>query len=404
MNKNSEVYLSGKILSVIFNKPDVYKIFLKSMDNGEVFSFLTLNTEDRFTPCSLKVSEDNRSIDPEKFGSSDDRIRICITINNKTHTDGKKFKNVQGLIKEKKCWQKIPVNIIPIEKELYSRHGGLIETDAISKKKACLVGIGSVGSVVAVELAKAGVGYFILIDDDHLEVANISRHAANLGDIGRYKVNAVADIILSINPHAKIKRISKRVGWNNIEEIRDLIRESDAVFCSPDDREPRLIVNRICKEENIFCVFAGCSRRAYKLQIIIVDPSKNSFCYQCFIGMIREIEDDIAAPGDNMLNPAYSDRPVEVEPGLSIDIAPVNIMSVKLIIQYLLKDTPTTLRSLDEDLVASWYIFLNRREPGTQFEKLSPLRYNIDGMHILRWYGIEVSRDPNCPVCGDFKC
>jgi hypothetical protein len=99
---------------------------------------------------------------------------------------------------------------------------------------------------------------------------------------------------------------------------------------------------------------------------------------------------------------AYTDRPVAIEPGLSTDIAPISLMVVKLVIQELLKDSETTLRSLDEDLVAPWFIWLNRREQNTQYESLEPLEYNVDGMHVLRWYGIAVERHPACPVCGDF--
>ena len=100
---------------------------------------------------------------------------------------------------------------------------------------------------------------------------------------------------------------------------------------------------------------------------------------------------------------AYTDRPVSIEPGLSNDIAPICNMVVKLTIQALLNESQTTLRSLDDDLVASWYIFLNRREPGTQYENLGPLEFNMDGMRILRWYGIDVKPHEKCPVCGDFN-
>ncbi|NIN70054.1 MAG: ThiF family adenylyltransferase, partial [Anaerolineae bacterium] len=79
-------------------------------------------------------------------------------------------------------------------------------------------------------------------------------------------------------------------------------------------------------------------------------------------------------------------------PGLSTDIAPISIMVVKLVIQELLKGTETTLRSLEDDLIAPWYMWLNRREPGTQYENLEPLEFNISGMNILRWYGIDVTR------------
>jgi len=100
---------------------------------------------------------------------------------------------------------------------------------------------------------------------------------------------------------------------------------------------------------------------------------------------------------------SYTDRPVPIEPGLSIDIAPISTMVVKLVIMELLRGTQTTLRSLEDDLTASWFIWLNRREAETQYENLEPLGFNVGGMHILRWYGIDVKRHPACPICGDFE-
>jgi hypothetical protein len=98
---------------------------------------------------------------------------------------------------------------------------------------------------------------------------------------------------------------------------------------------------------------------------------------------------------------AYSDRPTPIEPGLSIDIDPISQMTAKVALQELLRGLPTTLRSLDEDLEANWYLWLNRREVGTSFESLEFLGFGVDGMRILRWCGIRCERDPACPVCGN---
>ena len=37
------------------------------------------------------------------------------------------------------------------------------------------------------------------------------------------------------------------------------------------------------------------------------------------------------------------------------------------------------------------------------YADLEPLEFNIDGMHVMRWYGIAVEPHPACPVCGDFE-
>ena len=56
---------------------------------------------------------------------------------------------------------------------------------------------------------------------------------------------------------------------------------------------------------------------------------------------------------------------------------------------------------LDMDLVAPYWFWINRREAGTDYEQFEPLEYNVDGLHVLRWYGVAMERDPECPCCGD---
>ena len=53
------------------------------------------------------------------------------------------------------------------------------------------------------ELAKAAVGSFALMDFDRLERHNVVRHACYLQDVGRLKTDAVADLVLGKNPYAR---------------------------------------------------------------------------------------------------------------------------------------------------------------------------------------------------------
>lgn len=77
-------------------------------------------------------------------------------------------------------------------------------------------------------------------------------------------------------------------------------------------------------------------------------------------------------------------------------------MSVKLGILELLRGTETTLSSLYEDLSASGFLWLNRRERGTQFGDLDSRTSVSDKPRILDWYDLPDYKDPYCPVCGDF--
>jgi molybdopterin/thiamine biosynthesis adenylyltransferase len=266
-----------------------------------------------------------------------------------------------------------------------------------------VVGQGSGGSLVDLELAKSGVMNFNLVDHDRLEVGNVARHVAGLSHVGRYKTKVMADLIREKNPYATVGTWEEKVSWKNAEEVRDLVRKADIIICATDERQSKLVINRLCVEEKKPCIFGGAFRRAYGGQVLLVRPYESP-CYQCFLMLLPDqAGDEEISSREQAEGLAYTDRPVPIEPGLSTDIAPISIMVVKLVIQELLKGRETTFRSLDDDLKASWYLWLNRREPGTQYERLQPLEFNVGGMHILRWYGVDVKQHPACPVCGKFE-
>ena len=96
------------------------------------------------------------------------------------------------------------------------------------------------------------------------------------------------------------------------------------------------------------------------------------------------------------------DRPVAVEPGLSLDVLPYANFLTKLSLLELLEGKPTSLDILRRDYSAPWYLWLNRPEAGTQYSSMPPLSDSSDEMTINRWYGIDLERNAACPACGDF--
>ena len=91
-----------------------------------------------------------------------------------------------------------------LEKNLFSRNTGILETDWMMDKCAFMLGCGSVGSLVALELARAGVGTFVLIDNDIVEYHNLCRHQCGVHEVGSFKVDVMKKRILDINPHATV--------------------------------------------------------------------------------------------------------------------------------------------------------------------------------------------------------
>lgn len=93
---------------------------------------------------------------------------------------------------------------------VFSR-GGNKAVSSISQLpiKIAIVGCGSLGSSLALKLAKSGVRNFLLIDPDSLKVDNIGRHICGMKYIGQKKVNALKQFLLEQLPDLKISTETK---------------------------------------------------------------------------------------------------------------------------------------------------------------------------------------------------
>lgn len=298
-------------------------------------------------------------------------------------------------------WTPRAVRVVESTHDIFERVRGLFETNALSAATVAIFGVGSGGSRVALELAMAGVGSFLLIDGDRIDPGNVIRHVCGLADVGRFKTKAVRDLILAKNPLADVRTRETPCTWDNARDVADLIRSADVVVCGTDTRESRLLINRISVRERKVAIFAGTFQRAYGGQVQRVTPSESA-CYQCFVDALPEVADDQeVSSAENAAARAYSDRPVAVEPGLSNDISPMSTMCVKLTILELLRGKPSTFESLYRDLSSSAFQWLNRREVNSPYESIESLEEGA-AFRVLAWYPLVFDRNPACPACGNF--
>lgn len=95
----------------------------------------------------------------------------------------------------------------------FSRTEMLIDKDGLeklSKSKIAIFGVGGVGSFVVEGLVRAGVGRFVLVDDDCVCLTNLNRQLhATRKTIGKPKVEVMKERILEINPKASVETIQK---------------------------------------------------------------------------------------------------------------------------------------------------------------------------------------------------
>lgn len=91
--------------------------------------------------------------------------------------------------------------------------------EKLQKSKVAVFGIGGVGSFVVEGLVRAGVGNFILVDNDKVCLTNLNRQIiATQNTIGKLKVEVARERILEINPNANVE-IYQEFFMPNSEEI-----------------------------------------------------------------------------------------------------------------------------------------------------------------------------------------
>ncbi len=229
----------------------------------------------------------------------------------------------------------ITLNVFDMVLRLYSRNTGLLESSEMNTKTALIIGSGSVGSLIALELARAGVGHFVLVDGDILEVHNICRHQLGFRDLGRYKVDAVADAIRNINPSAEIIKFR-----GLIQEMPDKFLENfkeGIVIGTGDNRESSAIGNDLAKVLNVPFVSTGCWERAHAGECFYWFPDSGLPTYREVFANL--LSDERPEAHQNYFADDDSERPSKFEPGISTDISWVTLVAVKEILDLLNKDS-----------------------------------------------------------------
>lgn len=80
------------------------------------------------------------------------------------------------------------------------------EQDCVGRIRVAIAGLGGVGGLYALTLARLGVAKFRIADGDQFELRNFNRQiGATMATIGRMKSEVIKEKILEINPHAQVE-------------------------------------------------------------------------------------------------------------------------------------------------------------------------------------------------------
>lgn len=298
----------------------------------------------------------------------------------------------------------IKAEVIPPKENLYKRTKGLLEVGALADKRVLIIGLGSGGAPIAVELAKGGIGHFVLADFDRVELHNLSRHICSVNDLGRLKTDAVADAILGKNPYCDVKRLPIDVN-EHLDLLDKEIADADIVMVCTDNNTSRYNISQLLVKNKTIGIFGRAVTRAEGGDVFIYRPGHA--CYFCLLGtdwfdpQQEEITNFESAKRSGQI-PAYvseADAEAFVQVGLSSDIEPITNMMVKLAFTELSRGTEAGIASLEEELKQNYFMWANRRE--RQYLRWGSFANPQRMPTIMKWYGVDVQRNPGCGLCGN---
>lgn len=147
----------------------------------------------------------------------------------------------------------------------------------INVKKILVIGLGGVGSYAVEALIRSGISDITIVDNDTISITNLNRQLMTYqNNIGKYKTDEIEKRILSINPKCKIKKITKFITLDNINELFN--DDYDYIVDACDTVTIKLELIRISKRKNIkliSCMGTGNKMDPTKLKII--DIRKTSY-------------------------------------------------------------------------------------------------------------------------------
>lgn len=233
---------------------------------------------------------------------------------------------------------------------IFSRNEGILETNVMTEKKVVILGCGSVGSLIAMELARSGVGNFLLVDADTLEYHNLCRHQCGIEDVGDLKVNALKYKLLNINPNVNVLTFDGI--FQNIPKqmLDDFCVANETVFIGcADNRTADVYANRISIFYDAAFVSVGFWERAFAGEIFYHIPNQNMPCYECALGDGGNVSGRVEANHHVYSNQEDLEK-VRFEPGISVDISFITSIGIKIIIDILNMNTENYIPRLLNNL------------------------------------------------------
>ncbi len=185
----------------------------------------------------------------------------------------------------------------------YSRQIMLPQFDVAGQQRllnshVLIIGMGGLGSPVAIYLAAAGVGRLTLVDFDTVDLSNLQRQIVHsTSDVGRPKVESARERLLALNPEIKVEIIGHKLEG---DELLAAVAAADVVVDASDNFATRFSINDACVQARKPLV-SGAAIRMEGQVAVFHNERDESPCYRCLYR--DEGDEDLRCSENGVLAP-----------------------------------------------------------------------------------------------------
>ena len=159
--------------------------------------------------------------------------------------------------------------------------------------RVLIVGLGGLGSPVAMYLAAAGVGTLVLADFDAVDLSNLQRQILHTTDrIGMTKVDSALRALSALNPQVRLEAIKGSLSDTNLGTI---VAGVDLVVDACDNFPTRFAVNAACAAARVPLVSGAAIRT--EGQVAVFSGQPGGPCYQCLYPRDGGLDETCSANG-----------------------------------------------------------------------------------------------------------
>ncbi len=205
--------------------------------------------------------------------------------------------------------------------EIFDREKLLIGEEKLqnlNKKTVAIFGLGGVGSYVVEGLARSGIGNFVIVDGDKVDVTNINRQIiATTKTVGRLKVDVAEERIKEINSSAKVTKFAEFVVGENFftalekenSELFETIKDVNYIVDAIDTVSSKIRIIEFAKANNIPVISAlGTGNKLDPTKLKLADIYDTKIC-----PLAKVMRKELKKRGITSLDVVYSEEePIKI--------------------------------------------------------------------------------------------